>query len=442
MKTRILLLLLLILSCEIMQEEIDLTQEPQALPIPTTSLQAVWERVQQSEMGFVEFSREEDSLWVAAFVNSSDEGGNFYKELFIQDHPSQPKAALKIRMDRTSLVDYYPVGSRLLVLLNGLGAGMNNEQLTLGSFQGNSIAAIPECRLKEHFFRGDSIYNIIPKKIDLNTLDPSSLGQWVYVEQVQFAKAEAGKTFSGEAFDEFDGLRRLVQCKDQHSIFMSTSTFADYKSLLLPLAAGNVAGLLTSDFYGEQYILKINDPTNIDFIDTRCDPFFEESFDHVRLGLFNLGGWTNFNQVGTQLWEVYEDENSLGQSIHLGSYRSGDAATVSWLISPKIDLSSLNQPHLAFRTSTSFADKSVLEVFYSTNWVGETSVLDDAQWLPLPARMATKEDDGTQWIDSGELSLTMSEPVYFAFRYTGSGKSTYDGTYELDDIRIYEKVME
>ena len=199
---------------------------------------------------------------------------------------------------------------------------------------------------------------------------------------------------------------------------------------------------MTSDFYGEQYILKINDPTNIDFIDTRCDPFFEESFDHVRLGLFSLGGWTNFNQAGTQLWEVYEDENSLGQSIHLGSYRSGDAATVSWLISPKIDLSSLNQPHLAFRTSTSFADKSVLEVFYSTNWVGETSVLDDAQWLSLPARMATKEDEGTQWIDSGELSLTMSEPVYFAFRYTGSGKSTYDGTYELDDIRIYEKVME
>ena len=75
MKTRILLLLPLVFSCEIMQEDIDLTQEPQTLPIPTTSVQAVWEKVQQSELGFVEFSREEDSLWVAAFVTSSDEGG-------------------------------------------------------------------------------------------------------------------------------------------------------------------------------------------------------------------------------------------------------------------------------------------------------------------------------------------------------------------------------
>ena len=32
--------------------------------------------------------------------------------------------------------------------------------------------------------------------------------------------------------------------------------------------------------------------------------------------------------------------------------------------------------------------------------------------------------------------------VYFAFRYTGSGKSTYDGTFEVDDIRVYDKAME
>ena len=74
---------------------------------------------------------------------------------------------------------------------------------------------------------------------------------------------------------------------------------------------------------------------------------------------------------GVSFGKVYEDEKSLGQSIRLGSYRSGDAATVSWLITPEIDVGSLNQPHLAFRTSTSFADNSVLEVFYSTEWSGD-----------------------------------------------------------------------
>ena len=83
---------------------------------------------------------------------------------------------------------------------------------------------------------------------------------------------------------------------------------------------------------------KINDPNDIDF-GPKCS-----SFDLA-----------------------FRYEKSLGQSIRLGSYRSGDAATVSWLITPEIDVGSLNQPHLAFRTSTSFADNSVLEVFYSTD---------------------------------------------------------------------------
>ena len=157
MKTRILLLLPLVFSCEIMQEDIDLTQEPQTLlPIPTTSVQAVWERVQQSELGFVEFFLRRRQFVGSGLCYLFRRRGEFLQRAFCARPPFSTQAALKIRMDRTSLVDHYPVGSRLLILLNGLGAGMNNNQLTLGSYQGNSIATIPEYRLKEHFYRSDS----------------------------------------------------------------------------------------------------------------------------------------------------------------------------------------------------------------------------------------------------------------------------------------------
>ena len=84
--------------------------------------------------------------------------------------------------------------------------------------------------------------------------------------------------------------------------------------------------------------------------------------------------WINFNQVGTQFWEVYEDENSLGQSIALGSYRSGDKETISWLITPELEVYFLANPYLAFRTSTSFADSSNLYVFFATDWAGDTAL--------------------------------------------------------------------
>ena len=106
------------------------------------------------------------------------------------------------------------------------------------------------------------------------------------------------------------------------------------------------------------------------------------------MGLFVKESWTNFNQAGTQFWEVYEDENSLGQSIALGSYRSGDSETISWLITPKFDVSSLVNPYLAFRTSTSFADNSSLSVFYATNWSGETATIEQVNWEELNARIA------------------------------------------------------
>ena len=133
--------------------------------------------------------------------------------------------------------------------------------------------------------------------------------------------------------------------------------------------------MLTKDFFGEKNILKINDPTNIEFNQLRCDSFFEEYFEAVPLGLFEKQGWVNFNQAGTQFWEVYEDENSLGQSIALGSYRSGDKETISWLITPQLEVSTLENPYLAFRTSTSFADNSSLSVFVATNWKGDTASL-------------------------------------------------------------------
>ena len=60
------------------------------LPKANTSIQAVWERVKQSETGFVLFEKSETDLWLEGIVTSSDATGNFYKELYLQDQPNDP----------------------------------------------------------------------------------------------------------------------------------------------------------------------------------------------------------------------------------------------------------------------------------------------------------------------------------------------------------------
>ncbi len=428
----------MLLACAVEEEAINPFYSPRPLPKATTSLQAIKERVLQTESGFVAFSTEEDSLWLHAYVTSSDEGGNFFKELYVQDQAENPAVGGRILLDRTALSDVFLPGRKVAILLNGLGAGFKSNVLSLGEYQGNDIGQIAQFLIDDHFQLTDSIHPLSPKKIALSDLGEAAIGLWVQIDELQFAKAEIGKTFSGEAFDEFDGERRLVQCSDQRSLLMSTSTFADYKSILLPDSVGLIRGVLTKDFFGEKFILKINVPSDIDFKDTRCDPFFEEHFETTRIGLFEKAGWTNYNQFGTQFWEVYEDENSLGQSIALGSFRSRDDLTISWLITPEIDVRAINQPHLAFRSSTSFADNSTLSVFYTTNWRGDRATIGQ-NWEELSVRIAANSDNNTLWIDSGDIPIDFGPKFRLAFRYSGSGKTASDGTYEIDDIRVFSK---
>ena len=128
----------------------------------------------------------------------------------------------------------------------------------------------------------------------------------------------------------------------------------------------------------------------------------------------------------------------MGQSLRIGSYRSRDEKTLCWLITPKIDLNHLNLPLLSFRTSNAFADKSKLEVFYSNNFEGTPSQIKQANWKLLEVKIASSDDNDVLWIDSGNLSIPNKNSVHFAFRYTGSGKAAEDGTFELDDVRIFE----
>ncbi|MDA1344461.1 MAG: choice-of-anchor J domain-containing protein [Bacteroidetes bacterium] len=172
--------------------------------------------------------------------------------------------------------------------------------------------------------------------------------------------------------------------------------------------------------------------------DSRCDPFFEAYFETLPLGQFAAEGWSNQPFKGTRLWQVYEDENSNGKSLKITAYGSGDTESDSWLIGPELDVRILSAPQLSFRTSKLYADKSTLEVYLLFGWTAD-QLLSDVEKYRLEARIANKGDDADRWIDSGPIDLSnLTQPFRVAFRYQGSGKSTYDGTFELDDLRIVD----
>ena len=75
---------------------------------------------------------------------------------------------------------------------------------------------------------------------------------------------------------------------------------------------------------------------------------------------------------------------------------------------------------------------------FSNDWDGTTDGISSATWGVVPAAYITQDSDFYgAWFDSGIVDLSCGEGVlHFAFKYTGSGASDFDGTYEIDHIRI------
>ena len=99
-----------------------------------------------------------------------------------------------------------------------------------------------------------------------------------------------------------------------------------------------------------------------------------------------------------------------------------------------------SEEYLSFQTSTSFADGSTLEALISENWDGTAATITTANWVSLPARIASNNDDYASFINSTFINLSSySGTVYVAFKYSGTGNENFDGTYELDNITIIAK---
>ena len=436
-----LLFFFLFLQCSHIPFELPQTDYEISPPEVNTSIHAVFEAVKQTETNFFKYRKDENSLWLEAYVSSSDASGNFCKELYLQDAPTNPQSAIRLLLDQTSIHNFYPVGRKVFVKLNGLGAGFHKGVLTLGQYQADGLENLPQYLIAEHLLRSDQDFEIQSRKVEVSDFNEEMVGQWIQLEEVQFSDAERGRTFAAQAFDQFDGERRLLQCKSHHNIWLSSSTFSKFKSVLIPEKRGILKAVLTRDYYDQKYILKINAPSDLDFKDSRCDPFFEQHFETTTKGKLQIDNWLNYTEEGSPYWKVEEEETTLGRSASISAYASGDDISVVWLISPSIDLSGLSKIYFAFRSAVKYGDKSILEVLISTDFTGTPEGVKTANWQKLDLKIASRMDGNNIWIDSGNFDLKdfFNQKVNFGFRYTGSGKSTYDATFFVDDIRVIEQ---
>ncbi len=394
------------------------------------------------------------NAYFVGYVISSDEAGNFYKKLILQDKPSNPSAGIQILVDDTALYNTYNFGRKVYIKLDGLSLGFNNGVLQLGIQNRGDIVPIPLALIDNHIIRSGETLSLTPLSLEISEFQEKYKNLYIRLNNVQFdrnlVRDERRFSFSAESIDRFDGERQLESCRDGSTTNLSTSTFSDFKSLLLPQSSGTIDGVLTRNFYDDYYIVIVNTPEDLNFEgNTRCDPvflncgnnntpgvkdIFQESFETITtVRMLETRGWTNVNVSGGS--KRFEPGTQGGnRHVRITAYNTQEVPLEAWLVTPPIDISKVTDPVLSIDLRASFDNATILRVYATTNFTGNPLT---TEWELLDATIpiGPSNQNAITFTRSHIDISCLSGTVHFGFRYLGAAgeKST---TYDLDNVRV------
>lgn len=171
-------------------------------------------------------------------------------------------------------------------------------------------------------------------------------------------------------------------------------------------------------------------------------PFFAQEFltTDIQTGtVLDLTDWVNYCESGTVKWK--EKTYSGNGYAEFNPYGTTDASSITWLITPEIDLSGKPNANLSFKTAQNFvsSDSNTIKVYITTNY--DASNFANTTWTLLDATIANKDNTGYAFISSGIVNLDSyisSGKVRIGFKAIGSGTNTsLDGLFQIDNIYVF-----
>ena len=343
----------------------------------------------------VTYEFNESDLILEAYVISSDEGGNFFEEILLQDDFENPTTGIKLLIDINPLFVRYDVGRKLYIKLNGLTVGMSNGVLTLGQANGNEVDKISPADEFDVIQRSSEKQEIVPLVLEFSEFTEDKTNLFVQLQDVQFNRNQAGQlSYASEASDQFDGERTLESCTESASVVFSTSTFADFGPATLASGRGTINGILTRNFEGDSFNIVVNTLEGVQLTNAeRCDPdflectgpsgggsaIFEEDFEGF--GTYASEGWDNINISGTDTdWFISSFSGNFYSRI--SAFSSGNSEADVWLVTPAINMDGTTGEELSFDVQSNFDNGTNLSVWVSTDYAGDPTT---ATWSILDA---------------------------------------------------------
>jgi hypothetical protein len=207
-----------------------------------------------------------DDLVIDALVISSDEAGNFFKQLVIQDETG----GIEIRIDVANLHNEFPVGRKIYLKAKGLWISDYNGLIQLGAGEGvdddgdPELIRIPQTLVDNFFVKATFGNPVIPKIKTIDELTLADVSTLIQFDGVQFINADAGEIYADSALTKN---MEVEDCAD-NTLILRNSGFADFRAQLTPTGNGTLVGIL--GVFRDDYQFMIRDLADVNMTGDRC----------------------------------------------------------------------------------------------------------------------------------------------------------------------------
>jgi len=192
---------------------------------------------------------------IEGYVISSDEGGNFYKKIYIQNEDKTQ--ALSVALDKSGIYTEYPIGAKVQLRLKGLTTQLNNAITEVGyeiyknqKSGRESVGSMAEAIYKTHLYDmgGDrKTLALLAKEVtSIETVkNDAHVGQLITLKGVHFPDEVVGKTMYDKSKDLGGATNYKLTDANGKTIDFRTSSYAKFKDEKVPSGTLDVTGVLS-----------------------------------------------------------------------------------------------------------------------------------------------------------------------------------------------------
>ncbi|MBS9768931.1 MAG: choice-of-anchor J domain-containing protein, partial [Flavobacteriaceae bacterium] len=391
---------------------------------------------------------------IEGYVISSDQGGNYYKKIYVQTLDG--KDGFSVAIDQKGLYSEYPLGTKVQIRLKGLSVQMLYGKLDVGySTYTNKYGDVFVNKMLPAIYK-KSVINM-GEKVELSAIAnevtaladlDKYLNRLVVLKNVSFGSDFVGKAFYQKENDKGGASNSTLLDQKGNKIDFRTSQYAKtWNTKLIPKELLNITGIITK--YRDFYQFKVNAYEDIEVLagtnggntnnggnnngyTAKVVDKLDEGFDSVEdFKEITLDGWLSVKAKGDRSWKakVYDDGSKF---VQITGYKAKESDLEAWLVTPGLDVSKAQNKNFTFDTRRQFAKGEVLEVLISTDFKGDVA---KATWKKLEGcKFADKSSKN--FVNSGNIDLSAyNGVVYIAFKYTGNN-SDKSGTFQIDNVKF------